>query len=141
MASGDKVLQEAEVVDKVLTQIVRDSLASASDLVAVGLASQEGERTQEEARALERAKTVAGWITQVSKPETALWTLTLGQYDRSCKHQEDAGTSFERPVIFASVRSKEEGANLQEALADAISGHDNLPSRNCYSRFDMEKIR
>jgi hypothetical protein len=32
------------------------------------------------------------------------------------------------------VRAKADGANLQEALADAISGHDNLPSRECYSR-------
>ena len=57
--SGDKVIPEAEVAHRVLTQQVRDSLASASDLIAVGLASQEGERTQEEARALDRAKTVS----------------------------------------------------------------------------------
>ena len=50
-------------------------------------------------------------------------------------------SSFERPVIFAGVRAKADGANLQEALADAISGHDNLPSRGCYSRFDLDKIR
>jgi hypothetical protein len=139
--SGDKVIPEAEAADRVLTQQVRDSLASASDLIAVGLASSEGERTQEEARALDRAKTVSNWISKVSKPEMALWTLTLGQYDKACKGQEDTDSSFERPVIFAGVRSKAEGANLQEALADAISGHDNLPSRDCYSRFDLEKIR
>jgi hypothetical protein len=58
-----------------------------------------------------------------------------------CKLQEDKDSSFERPVLFVGVRSKAEGANLQEALADALSGHDNLPSRECDSRFDMEKIR
>ena len=141
LISGDKVIPEAEAANRVLTQQVRDSLASASDLIAVGLASQEGERTQEEARALDRAKTVSRWITKASKPEMALWTLTLGQYDRACKEQEDSDSSFERPVIFAGVRSKAEGVNLQEALADAISGHDNLPSRDCYSRFDLEKVR
>ena len=139
--SGDKVIPEAEAAERVLTQQVRDSLASASDLIAVGLASSEGERTQEEARALDRAKTVSRWMSKVSKPEIALWTLTLGQYDKACKEQEDTDSSFERPVIFAGVRSKADGANLQEALADAISGHDNLPSRGCYSRFDLEKIR
>ncbi len=141
LISGDKVIPEADVADRVLTQQVRDSLESASDLIAVGLASQEGERTQEEARALDRAKTVSRWMSKVSKPEMALWTLTLGQYDRACKEQEDSNSSFERPVIFAGVRSKADGVNLQEALADAISGHDNLPSRGCYSRFDLEKIR
>jgi hypothetical protein len=140
--SGDKVIPEAEAADRVLTQQVRDSLASASDLIAVGLASSEGERTQEEARALDRAKTVSDWMSKVSKPEMALWTLTLGQYNKAaCKEQEDADSSFERPVIFAGVRAKGDGANLQEALADAVSGHDNLPSRDCYSRFDLEKIR
>ena len=139
--SGDKVIPEAEAAHRVLSQQVRDSLASASDLIAVGLASSEGERTQEEARALDRAKTVSHWMSKVSKPEMALWTLTLGQYDKACKEQEDMDSSFERPVIFAGVRSKADGANLQEALADAISGHDNLPSRGCYSRFDLEKTR
>jgi hypothetical protein len=139
--SGDRVIPEAEAAHRVLSQQVRDSLASASDLIAVGLASQEGERTQEEARAFERAKTVSHWMSKFSKPEMALWTLTLGQYDKACKGQEDSDSSFERPVIFAGVRSKADGVNLQEALADAISGHDNLPSRGCYSRFDLTKIQ
>jgi hypothetical protein len=141
VSNGGAIPEEA-VASRVLTQQVRDSLSSASDLIGVGLASSEGERTAEEARALDRAKTVVGWITKVSKPETALWTLSLGQYDKNaCKQQEDADSSFERPVIFAGVREKVEGANLEEALADAISGHDNLPSRECYSRFDLAKVR
>ncbi len=141
VVSGDRVIPEAEVADHVISPKVRDSLAGASDLIAVGLASQEGERTQEEARAAARSQTIASWIKKIAKPEIALWTLTLGQYDKACKHQEDADSSFERPVLFVGVRSKSEGANLQEALADAVSGHDNLPSRECYTRFDMEKVR
>ncbi|MBI4725376.1 MAG: hypothetical protein HY765_10485, partial [Rhodomicrobium sp.] len=74
-------------------------------------------------------------------PGGTLWTLTLGQYNKGCKSQEDADTSFERPIILSGVRSKAEGTNLREALADAIGGHDNLPSRECYSRFDMAKVR
>jgi hypothetical protein len=141
IVSGGAAIPEAEAAGRVLTQQVRDSLASASDLIGIGLASSEGEREAEEARALNRSKTVVGWIAKVSKPETALWTLTLGQYSKDCKGQEDADTSFERPVIFAGVRSKADGADLGEALADAISGHDNLPSRECYSRFDFAKVR
>ena len=142
VVSNGTVIPEAGAAERVLTPNVRTSLASASDLIAVGLASSEGERAQEEARALARARTVLGWLTKVSKPEMALWTLTLGQYDeRACSQKQDADSSFERPVILAGVRSKAAGANLQEALADAVSGHDNLPSRECYSRFDMEKIR
>ena len=141
VAFDGKVIPEKDTADRLLAPKVRDSLANASDVIAVGLASKDGERSEEEARAAARSKTVATWIKKVAKPEIALWTLTLGQYEKACKEQEDKDSSFERPVLFIGVRSKAEGANLQEALADAISGHENLPSRECYSRFDMAKIR
>ncbi len=141
IVSGGKVIPGAEAPNRIFAPKVRDALAGESDLIGVGLASKDGKRSEEEARALARSKTVATWITKVAKPETALWALTLGQYDKGCKLQEDKDSSFERPVLFVGVRSKAEGANLQEALADALNGHDNLPSRECYSRFDLEKIR
>jgi hypothetical protein len=141
VVSGGKAIREADAANRIFAPKVRDALASASDVIGVGLASKDGIRSEEEARAVARSKTVATWITKVAKPETALWALTLGQYDKGCKLQEDKDSSFERPVLFVSVRSKAEGANLQEALANALSGHDNLPNRECYSRFDMEKIR
>ena len=141
VVSGGKVIREADAANRIFAPKVRDALAGASDVIGVGLASNDGIRSEEEARALARSKTVATWITKVAKPETGLWALTLGQYDKGCKLREDKESSFERPVLFVSVRSKAEGANLQEALANALSGHDNLPNRECYSRFDMEKIR
>ena len=141
VVSNGATVPEAEVAARVLSPKIRESLSSASDLISVGLASQEGDREAEEARALARSQTIAGWLTTAANPATALWSLTLGQYSKSCKHQEDEDTSFERPIILSGVRSKEEAANLREALADAIGGHDNLPSRECYSRFDMTKVR
>jgi hypothetical protein len=141
VVSGGKVIREEEAADRIFAPKVRDALASVSDVIGVGLASKDGIRSEEEARALARSKTVATWITKVAKPETTLWALTLGQYDKGCKKLEDKDSSFVRPVLFVGVRSKAEGANLQEALANALSGHDNLPNRECYSRFDMEKIR
>ncbi len=141
VASHDTAIPEAEAAGRVLTPKILESLASASDLIAVGLASQEGEREREEARALARSQTVLSWLTKVSGPNVPLWTLTLGQYNKGCKAQEDADTSFERPIILTGVRAKAEGTNLQEALADALGGHANLPSRECYSRFDMTKVR
>ena len=141
VVSNGAAIPEAETAGRVLSPKIVESLASASDLISVGLASQEGEREAEEARAVARSQTIVGWLGKVSSPSMALWSLTLGQYSGSCKHQEAEDTSFERPIILSGVRSKADGANLQEALADAISGHDNLPSRECYSRFDMTKVR
>jgi hypothetical protein len=140
VVSKGAAVPEAEAAERVLSPKIRESLSSASDLISVGLASQEGEREAEEARALARSQTIGGWLAKIAGPSTGLWSLTLGQY-KGCKQQQDEDTSFERPLILAGVRAKAEGANLQEALADAVSGHDNLPSRECYSRFDMTKAR
>ena len=141
VVAKDGPVPEASTAERVLSPKIRESLAGASDLISVGLASKEGEREAEEARAVARAQTIAGWLTKVGSPSQELWSLTLGQYSKDCKHQEAEDTSFERPIILSGVRAKADGANLQEALADAISGHDNLPSRECYSRFDMTKVR
>lgn len=141
VVSHDASVPEEEVAGRILSPKIRASLESASDLVAVGLASLEGEREREEARALARSQTILGWLAKVSNPGVPLWTLNLGQYNKGCKSQEDEDTSMERPLILTGVREKAEGANLQEALANAISGHDNLPSRDCYSRFDLVKVR
>jgi hypothetical protein len=141
VSKDEKVVPDAEVASRVFAPRIRESLSRTTDLIAVGLASQEGERAQEEERAKARSETVAGWMQALNNPGIPLWVLTLGQYNRACKSQEDADTSFERPLILVGVRSKDNGTNLQEALADAISGHDNLPSRECYSRFDMTKVR
>ncbi|ADP72062.1 hypothetical protein Rvan_2855 [Rhodomicrobium vannielii ATCC 17100] len=142
VVANDTVIPEEETADRIITPKVKESFASALDLIAVGLASREGDREAEEARALARAQTVAGWISKVSDASIPLWTLTLGQYDRdACKAQQDADSSYERPVLLASVRARADGVNLTEAFADALTGHDNLPSRNCYSQFDLVKIR
>ena len=103
---GRKLIPEGEAANRIFAPKVREALAGASDLIAVGLASKDGIRAEEEARALARSKTVAGWITKVAKPETELWALTLGQYGKACKLQEDKDLSFERPVLFVGVRSK-----------------------------------
>src|SRR5208282_3851821 len=46
--SNGTAVPEAEVAERVLSPKIRESLASASDLIAVGLASLEGEREREE---------------------------------------------------------------------------------------------
>jgi hypothetical protein len=137
---GGKVVLEAERANRVLTPKMRELLAPMSDLIAVGRAPDEGKKAEEEARAVTRSKTVAAWIKKAVKPETALWTLTLGQYEKTCTVHEDQDLNFEQPVVIG-VRSKAEGTDLRDALSDAISGRPNFPSRDCYSRFDMTKTR
>jgi outer membrane biosynthesis protein TonB len=135
---GGKAIPDA---NSLFAPKVLESLAGMSDVIAVGLATDEGKRAEEEARALARSKTFATWIKKVLKPGIPLWRLTLGQIEKACKAQADKDLNFEQPVLLIGVQSKAEGTILQEALADAITGRADFPSRECYSRFDMLKIR
>src|SRR5215469_6268869 len=78
----DKVVPEAEAAEQVFSVKIGESLSSASDLIAIGLASQEGEREREEERAIARSQTISGWLAKVSSPAATLWTMTLGQYNK-----------------------------------------------------------
>jgi len=135
---GGKVVPS---VARLFSPKLREALAQMSDVITVGVLADEGRRAEEEARALARSKTAAAWVKSVVKPDTSLWTLTLGQFAKTCTAQDDKDLSFDQPFVLVGVRSKAEGASLQEALADAIGGRAKFPGRECYSRFDMAKIR
>ncbi len=141
VVKGEETLAEADLIARIFIPEVRDVLTKASDVIAVGAASSEGQSETEVARADARAKAAAGWLAGVVAAETPIWTLNLGQY-QTCPTASDAGdTSFQRPLILVGVHSKDAEANLSEALANAISGKSNLPSRDCYSRFDFARNR
>lgn len=137
VASKTGVVPEDQVAETVLSAPIRESLNQSPELIAVGLASQEGEQSAEEQRAARRSRSVLSWLVLLSDVEKPLWRLNLGQYNRSCQDQQEADTSFQRPLIMVGVRRKQEGVNLAEALTAAISGKANLPSRECYSKFDL----
>lgn len=131
----------AAVADTVLDEDTRASLAEAREIIAVGTASQEGQAAAELERARKRAERTAV-IAQGSAPEwVPLYTLNLGQYREPCAACETTGTSWQRPFIFISVKDLEAGTVLGEALSDAMTGKDNLPSPASYSAFDLTKIR
>lgn len=141
VVKGSETLTEADLLARIFLPEVRDVLIKASDVIAVGAASSEGQSEAEIARADARSKVSAGWLATVVAPETPIWTLNLGQY-QTCSTVVEAGdTSFQRPLILVGVNSKDADANLSEALANAIGGKSNLPSRDCYSRFDFARNR
>jgi hypothetical protein len=139
--SKGRVVPEAQVIPAVFTPQIRKSLTQSPGLIAVGLASQEGGKAAEEQRASRRSRTVASWMLHLAGPHTHVWRLNLGQYKSECSGQVDRDTSFQRPLILIGVLRAQEGVDLAQALADAIGGKANLPSRECYSRFDLSRIR
>ncbi len=132
----------ADIASRVFKPELREGLGRSKAVVAVGVASQEGERAAETDRAGQRAKTAAGWLTNVVAPEVPIWALNLGQYTGECQAASEAtDTGWQRPLIIVGIRERDEGVNLSEAFADAISGKSNLPSQNCYTSFAFSKVR
>lgn len=135
-------LPATDINTRVFTPELREGLGRSKSVIAVGVASQEGERTAETDRAGQRARAAAGWLTTVVAPDVAVWALNLGQFTGTCQAAEEANdTGWQRPLIIVGIRREDPGTNLSEAFADAITGKSNLPSQNCYTSFDFAKVR
>jgi hypothetical protein len=140
LEKGDRRLSPDEIQDEVLAPQLREGLGSARALIAVGLASQEGEMEREEQRGGLRATRTAELVRGAIGLSMPMWTLNLGRYLEPCVECEDADTSWQRPFIVIAVRRVDDGAHISEALADAMSGVENLPSPSRYSTFAFAKF-
>ncbi len=131
------------ITDEIFTPELRAGLGQSDAVMAIGLASQEGRQDIETERARRRGGTAAGWLEDVAAPDKPVWMLNLGQYRSDCPTapEDITGTSWQRPVIFVGVRPEDEEVRLHEAFADAISGKTNLPSQQCYTSFEVVRIR
>jgi len=136
-----QVLPRAELASAVLDDEVRAALTDTREVNAVGTASQEGVATEEMARAERRAKQTAALIADAIAPGVPIYTLNLGQYRDMCTDCETGGTSWQRPFIVIGVKSADADTNIGEALADAMTGKERLPSPASYSAFDLTRFR
>lgn len=125
--------------ETVLKRTLGPRLATAGGLIAVGVASAEGDQTAEEARALARARQVAAWLGDVA-PAKPIWTLNLGQYRKVCETCETAETSWQRPIIVIAIKNAAV-PDLSGALAEALKNATNLPGLDSYTRFDLARVR
>lgn len=136
-----KTIPRADLSAAVLDDEVRGALSDAKEVITVGTASQEGSATEEVARAERRARQAAALVSDAVSAETPIWTLNLGQYRDPCKDCETGGTSWQRPFIVIAVKETDPGTDVGEALADAMSGKEKLPSPKSYSVFALTRFR
>ncbi len=136
-----RVLAREELAKDVLDQEVRDGLSNAHEVIAVGAASQEGNPAEEKARAGRRAARTADIVSAAIGTEVPVSTLNLGQYRERCPTCEKGGTNWQRPFMVIAVKDLQPGAVLAEALADAMTGKEALPSPASYSAFELAKVR
>lgn len=140
LEKDDQRLSPQEIQDEVLAPQLREGLGTARGLIAVGLASQEGEVEREEQRGGLRAIRTAQWVQEALGERIPMWTLNLGRYVDPCTDCEDSDTSWQRPFIVIAVRQVDDGTHISEALADAMSDTTNLPAPSRYSAFAFTKF-
>ncbi len=134
-------LSPEDIQNEVLAPQLREGLGGSRELIAVGLASQEGEIDKEIQRGGLRASRIAEWIKSAVDVNIPMWTLNLGRYVEPCAECEDADTSWQRPFIVIAVREADPGTNIGEALNVAMSDKTNLPSPSRYSTFALAKYK
>ena len=139
LMKGNKQLTAEEIENEVLAPQLREGLGRARELIAVGVASQEGAVETETHRAGLRAKRTAEWVKGVVDQNIPMWTLNLGRYTDPCTDCEEGDTSWQRPFMVVAVKQADPGTNLAEALNSAMSDKENLPSPTRYSSFALAK--
>jgi hypothetical protein len=136
-----KIITGTDVASQVLDAESRAGLENAKEIIAVGTASQEGDAKEETERARKRAVRTAELVASGIDAKIPISSLNLGQYREPCKDCETGGTNWQRPFMVIAVKELEDGANLAEALTDAMTGKSKLPSPKSYSAFELTKFR
>lgn len=137
---GKTVSGEA-LAAEVLDDEVRRSLEAAKEVIAVGTASQEGDAKEETERAGRRAKRTAELVATGIPAAIPISSLNLGQFRGACPSCGATGSNWQRPFMVIAVKDLEPGTILGEALADAMTGKEKLPSPASYSAFVLERVR
>jgi len=140
LVKSGRTLSPAEVLTEVFSNRVRDGLKSARELIAVGIASQEGNPETELQRAGLRARQTAEWTRAALGPEVRMLTLNLGQYRVACTACETGDTTWQRPFVLIAIREEQDGVVIAEALANAMTDRVNVPSPESYSAFRMDRF-
>ena len=95
----------------------QERIKQSKDLIAVGVASCEGIKAEEEDRAEKRAKVIQTTLADVSTVHD-IHILLLGQYQtKDCKAAKN--TIKQRQLIVIYVIEKENGVSIKEALDNA----------------------
>ena len=140
LAKSGQPISDTDIATQLFGPEVRQGLARSADVIAVGAASEEGTESEETTRAERRGRTAGVWLAQALSPQTHIWVLNLGQFRPSCAVGQGTDTSWERPFMIIGVRQQVPGVDLGEALRSAMAGKTNLPSTQCYSRYELAKL-
>jgi hypothetical protein len=89
-------------------------------IVGVGTASVEGDRSEEESRAQDRAETLIATLREEFPRTAGLYGLNLGQFTKPFRPRTTAQTATQRRVIVIAILQQDKGIDLRAALFDAL---------------------
>jgi eukaryotic-like serine/threonine-protein kinase len=109
-------------------------------IVALGTASCEGTKAEEEIRALGRAKTIQDQIVKQLFRVKEYPILNLGQFNRDeCKLKDD-GNSIQRRLVIVGMRKEDPGLEVKGALYQRLGKTIKDLNLGDYSQGSVEKF-
>ena len=95
-----------------------EAINGAREVFCVGTASFEGAPPLEEARAAQRAATLARWVAPMIRDpsQTRIFALNAGQY----RGPSELNSSYQRKAVIIVAGRHDEGVDLSEGLASGL---------------------
>jgi hypothetical protein len=125
--------------DDEIRQLLRERLAKAKTIIAVGTASCEGNRQEELVRAQTRAETAKALVAREPSLTTDVSILNLGQFvSRECGRLSKEETAAQRPFVLIAVKSEMQGVDRKQALEAALSKQPGILPIGNYSQFELQ---
>jgi hypothetical protein len=114
-----------------------DDIVQSQNLIAVGIASCEGDEKIEGERAEKRASIVYDTLSELpNRPQGNTYKLLLGKYtEANCLKQSQFQKLGQRKLVIISVQEKDNNVNLRNALKDAMQRVSMHPSDDDVSAF------
>jgi eukaryotic-like serine/threonine-protein kinase len=124
LASADTIRLKGQTqtfpISKLKQELERQGIFKIMDnpnrIIALGTASCEGTGTEEELRAMSRAKTIQDKLMKQLFQVKEYRILNLGQFKRDNCQRDVAGTSFQRSLVVVGMRKESEGLAVKEAV-------------------------
>lgn len=140
LAHADTILP-GRALGGLATAEIRERLAAARHLYAIGIAGEEGAPSEEIYLAGQRARQTALWLAAIVPGGAPIDMLNFGRTIESCAACTTADVTWERPVAVAAVTASAPGTDLAEALAAAMGSVRNVPPPANYSAFAVTRHR
>jgi eukaryotic-like serine/threonine-protein kinase len=111
-----------------------------NQIIAMGMASCEGDQIEEENRALERAKTIHNDLNKAIFSVGKFAIINLGQYKTDSCSTKIEDNAFQRSMIIVGIRRESPGLVMNEALHARLSKISKDFKIGDYSKGDINQL-